>query len=98
AAQFILAVRAEVSPFSPISFGELKQQTQSYRRAQGLEYRIPPPELVEAEIAMKAAKAALNLAEERGLKNEKLAPYLKAMSDAEYRYRQLLVKWEAETK
>lgn len=36
AAAFILEVRAEVSPFSPINFAEFKDLTQKYRRAAGM--------------------------------------------------------------
>ncbi|GAJ25102.1 unnamed protein product, partial [marine sediment metagenome] len=33
----------------------------------------------------------------REFKAEKLAPYEKAVSDAQYRYRQLLTKWKETT-
>ncbi|GAI79763.1 unnamed protein product, partial [marine sediment metagenome] len=97
-AQYILEVRVGVLEGSPETYAEFKEWTQLYRRAQGLEARLLSPELIEAGKAVAEAKIELGKAEEKGLKNEKLAPYLKALSDAEYRYRQLLVKWEAETK
>ncbi|MBA7706569.1 hypothetical protein ES703_115423 [subsurface metagenome] len=60
----------------------------------GLEAKIPPPELIEAGKALKEAETARKEAIDKGIKEEKLAPYEKAVSDASYRYRQLLTKWK----
>jgi len=51
AAAFILEVKAEVSPFSPVNFAEFKDLTQKYRFAAGMEAK-PMPE----EIKMAAAE------------------------------------------
>ena len=48
AAQFILAVRAESSPFSPVSYSEFKDLTHKYRIASGMEAKEMPEELKKA--------------------------------------------------
>jgi len=95
-AQYILEVRVGALAGSPETFTEFKEWTQSYRRAQGLEYHIPPRELVEAEVALREAEKALGEAEEKKGKGKASPELYKAVSDATYRYRQLLAKWKAE--
>lgn len=97
-AAFILAINVAAIAGSPETYPEFKQLTQLYRKAEGLKAEVPPSDVIEASKALKSAREALSEAQERGLKNEKLAPYLQAVSDAEYRYRQLLIKWEEEKK
>ena len=48
AANFILMVRAEVSPFSPINYGEFKELTQKYRVVVGKEGKPMSEELIAA--------------------------------------------------
>jgi len=48
ASEFILMVRAETSPFSPVTFGEFKGLTEKYRRATGREVKPMPEELKQA--------------------------------------------------
>jgi len=48
ASEFILAVTAEVSPFSPINYAEFKNRTQKYRRAAGMERGEMPEEIKTA--------------------------------------------------
>ncbi|GAI51967.1 unnamed protein product, partial [marine sediment metagenome] len=50
----------------------------------------------EAEKALKSTTGALSKAREESLEEAALAPYLKAVSDAQYRYRQLLIKFQEE--
>jgi len=83
---------------SPVTYIDFKRRTQGYRRAQGMEYKIPPPELIEAGKALREAETARKEAIGKGIKDEKLAPYEKTVSDAQYRYRQLLIKWKEEAK
>jgi len=83
---------------SPETYPEFKDITQKYRLAIGLESTKVPADVIEASKAMKDAQIALRDAESQNLADEELAPYLKTFSDAEYRYRALLVKWEAEKK
>ncbi|GAI71159.1 unnamed protein product, partial [marine sediment metagenome] len=97
-AEFILEVRVGVAEGSPDTFTEFKRWTQGYRKAMGLEAKIPPAELIAAGKALKEAETARKEAIDKGIKEEKLAPYEKAVSDAQYRYRQLLTKWKEETK
>lgn len=97
-AEYILKVRVGVAAGSPETYLEFKEWTQGYRKAMGLKAEIPPQELIEAGKASKEAKTELTKAEEKGLGIAKLAPYLKAKGDAEYRYRQLLIAWEEEKK
>lgn len=97
-AEYILEVRVGALAGSPESFMEFKHLTQGYRRAQGMEYKIPPPELIEAGKALREAEAARKEAIDKGIKAEKLTPYEKAVSDTTYRYRQLLIKWKEEQK
>lgn len=97
-AQYILEVRVGVLAGSPETYAEFKEWTQRYRKAQGLEAHIPPPELIEAGKVVRQAEIALRDAEMQNKVGEELAPYLKALSDAKYRYRALLVSWEEEKK
>ncbi|GAI99873.1 unnamed protein product, partial [marine sediment metagenome] len=97
-ANFKLTVYGAVTSGSPETYSEFKQMTQAYRKSQGLSYREVPPELVEAEKALKTAQRELQDATAEGVKEPKLSPFAKAVSDAEYRYRQLLLKWQAEGK
>jgi len=80
ASQFILMVRAEESPFSPVNFAEFKRMTQQYRRATGQESSPVSDELTaaaaevvrltgEAEALAEAVKAA-----RRGLAKEAILP------------------------
>jgi len=48
ASNFILTVRAESSPFSPVSYEEFKDRTAKYKRAAGREARPMPEELKQA--------------------------------------------------
>jgi len=86
------------SSASPNSFMGFKKLTQTYRKAQGLESKVPPTEVIEANSSLTTAKKDLAEAKERGIKEAKLDPYLKAVSDTEYAYRQLYIKWQQETK
>lgn len=95
-AEFILKVRVGVAEGSPDTFTEFKDWTQGYRKARGLEAKVPPTELIEAGKALREAEIARKEAIDKGIKAEKLAPYEKAVSDASYRYKQLLTKWKAE--
>ncbi|GAI98752.1 unnamed protein product, partial [marine sediment metagenome] len=97
-AEFILDINVAAAAGSPESYMEFKQLTQGYRKIQGKEYQMPPEDVVIASKALTDAKAALAEAQEKGLKEAKLDPYLKAVSDAEYRYRQLYVKWRESLK
>lgn len=93
-AEFKLAVYLGLSSGSPESYTEFKQLSQMYRKATGLSANIPPPELTEAEKALKEAEAELKAKVAEGMKEEKLVPYQKAKDDAAYRYRQLLIQWK----
>ena len=52
AAHFILTVRVEESPFSPVSYGEFKDLTHKWRRAAGREAKAMPEELKQAGAEM----------------------------------------------
>jgi len=95
-AEFVVDVKV-ASLGSPETYLEFKQIIEKHRKGRGLEAKIPPTELIEAEKDYKEAKRAEAEAREKGLKEARLDPYLKAVSDAEYAYRQLLIKWK-ETK
>jgi len=96
-AEFKLNVYLGVSEGSPETYSEFKQMTQLYRKAVGQEAKSLPPELIEANMALAQAKAEFDRVKGEGMKEEKLVPYQKAVDDAAYRYRQLLIKWK-ETK
>lgn len=97
-AWYILQINVAAETGSPESFMEFKQITQMYRKAVGLEAKIPPAELQEAEKALKEAETELKAKIAEGTKEEKLLPYQKAKDDAAYRYRQLLTQWREQTK
>lgn len=95
-AEFKLEVYLGVAEGSPESYMEFVALTEAYRKAMGLSYEMPPPELLEAEKALKEAEAELKAKIAEGIKEDKLFPYLKAKDDAGYRYRQMLILWQEE--
>jgi len=97
-ANYILAINVGALEGSPETYPEFKHITQLYRKSQGLKAMEVPQEIIDASKELAKARAELKEAEAKGLEGAPLAPYLKAVSDAEYRYRQLLVKWEEEKK
>ncbi|GAI88128.1 unnamed protein product, partial [marine sediment metagenome] len=80
ASAFILEVKAEVSPFSPISYAEFKDLTQKYRLAAGMEAKPMPEEIkkaAEVVIMLTGERDALMRAieeEQRGLVAEEVLP------------------------
>jgi len=98
AAAFILAVRAEASPFSPTTRLELEKQIQLYKQAEGLKTDMIPEEIIEAEKEVARARAIFNRVTAGEITDVTEAEAQIALSNAEYRYRQLLVKWEEEKK
>ncbi|MBA7574817.1 hypothetical protein ES708_16632 [subsurface metagenome] len=80
ASQFILEVKAEVSPFSPINYAEFKDLTQKYRVAAGMEAKPMPEEIkkaAEVVVTITAEVDALTQSiegEERGLIDQPVIP------------------------
>ena len=80
AAMFILEVKAEVSPFSPINFAEFKGLTQKYRVAAGMEAKPMPEEIKTAAdevVKLTAEVEALErsiVEEKRGLIDQEVIP------------------------
>ncbi|MCK4721778.1 MAG: hypothetical protein KAT75_00670 [Dehalococcoidia bacterium] len=80
ASEFILAVRAETSPFSPVSYSEFKDRTHRYRLAAGMEAKEMPEELkAAADMVVKLTGEVEDLTrsvkeEERLLIGVELAP------------------------
>uniref|UniRef100_A0A6M3M0H6 Uncharacterized protein n=2 Tax=viral metagenome TaxID=1070528 RepID=A0A6M3M0H6_9ZZZZ len=93
-AEFILRVRVGALEGSPDTFMEFKEWTQKYKQAMGLKANIPPAELLEAGKALREAEAALKEAEEKKGKGKADTALYKAVSDATYRYKQLLAKFK----
>ena len=52
AANFVLTVKTEESPFSPANYGEYIDMAEKYRRAAGLEVKTMPEELKQAAAAV----------------------------------------------
>jgi len=82
AAQFILSVQAETSPFSPLDFAEFKDLTQKYRRSQGMEAKPVSEELKKAAAEkvrlageVKSLRESL-AAEEKTLIGQEVLPFL----------------------
>jgi len=92
-ADFKLDVYLGVSSGSPETYGEFKRMTQLYLAARGLPAKIPPEDLIQAEKNVVETKAALEFAKAEGTKEAKLTDLIKAVSDATYRYHQLLTLW-----
>lgn len=94
-AEFKLTIDVGALEGSPETYPEFKQITQLYRKAEGLKAMEVPQEIIEASKGVAEAKAVLNqvLTGERTDITEIQART--KLSDAEYRYRQLLIKWEA---
>jgi len=80
AAQFILMVKAEVSPFSPMSYQEFKDTTGKWRKAAGMKAEPMSEEIRQAAAeVVKLAKDVATLQdaiteEERGLVKDKILP------------------------
>ncbi|GAI69357.1 unnamed protein product, partial [marine sediment metagenome] len=80
ASMFILEVKAEVSPFSPINFAEFKDRAQKYRRAAGMVGVEMPEEIkkvAEVVVTLTGEVKALELSiteEKRGLVAEEIIP------------------------
>jgi len=80
ASEFILAVRAETSPFSPINFAEFKDRTAKYKIATGREAKPMPEELkaaAEEVVKLTDEVEALTLSiteEKRGLIEDETLP------------------------
>ncbi len=80
AATFILEVKAEVSPFSPVNFAEFKDLTQKYRVAAGMEAKPMPEEIKTAAdevVKLTAEVEALErsiVEEKRGLIDQEVLP------------------------
>ncbi len=80
AADFILMVKAEESPFSPINFAEFKDLTQKYRVAAGMEAKPMPEEIKTAAdevVRLTAERDALTQSieeEQRGLIDQEVIP------------------------
>lgn len=80
AAQFILEVKAEVSPFSPVNFAEFKDRAQKYRLAAGMEAKPMPEEIKTAAaevVKLTAEVEALEKSifeEKRGLIDQEVIP------------------------
>lgn len=80
AAQFILMVKAEVSPFSPMSYQEFKNTTGKWRKAAGMkaepmteEIRLAAAEVVKLAKDIAALQDAIK-EEERGLMKDEVLP------------------------
>jgi hypothetical protein len=93
-AAYILTISAPAPTGSPDSYSEFKKLTQSWRASQGLPTKEIATELIEAERDLIASRKAFDFGKKRGLPEEKQAPLSKAVSDAQYRYRQLLAKYK----
>ncbi len=80
ASQFILWVKAEVSPFSPVNYAEFKDRAHKYRVATGMEAKPMPEEVKKAAdlvVALSGEVEALERSiadEERGLIDEEPLP------------------------
>jgi len=80
ASMFILEVKAEVSPFSPINFAEFKDLTKKYLVAAGMEAEPMPEEIKKAAgevVKLTGEVEALGrsiVEEERGLVNQEVLP------------------------
>ena len=80
AADFILMVKAEESPFSPINYAEFKDLTQKYRVAAGMEAKPMPEEIKQAAaevVRLTGEVEALELSiteEKRGLIDQEVLP------------------------
>lgn len=96
-AAYILAISVPATTGSPDSYSEFKKLTQTWRASQGLPAKEIATELIEAERDLIASRKAFDFGKKRGLPEDKQAPLSKAVSDAEYRYRQLLAKYKLPT-
>jgi len=97
AATFILSINIEEAAFSPHSFMEFQFLTEWYKGMRGKPAKIPPNDVILADIDYNRAKAIhTTLLAKKATENEilKAAEVLRV---AEYSYGQLLVKWKEST-
>ena len=88
AAQFILAVHAESSPFSPMSYQEFKDTTTKWRKAAGVEampeveeLRLAAAEVVKLSKDLEILKASLTEEDRKLIEAEVLPPEATARRD-----------------
>jgi hypothetical protein len=94
-ASFILTISIPATTASPDSYTEFKQITQSYRESQGLKAKSIPLELSLAERDLIAAKAAFESGKKSKLAEDKMLPLARTLSEAEAKYRALLMKYKS---
>lgn len=82
-ANYILALSAPKEERSPISFQEFKEMTQKYRRTQGVNAKLPKPELIEAEKEVNTLKARIRTMELEGINEDDIAPVRGELGEAE---------------
>jgi len=93
AAQFILEVQATVKEGSPDNLSEFKRLTQVYRKSQGLTSKPVSQELIDAERASVAAKAAFDSADRSGVTGDELGLLKRKVDGTGERYHQLLERY-----
>jgi hypothetical protein len=93
-AAYILTISVPATTGSPDSYSEFKKLTQTWRASQGLPAKEIATELIEAERDLIASRQAYDFGKKRGADESAQAPLSKAVSDAQYRYRQLLAKYK----
>jgi len=97
-AEYIIEINVGALEGSPETYPEFKLWTQLYRKAEGLEAMEIPQEIISASREVHEAKETLRQVTTRERTDITEAQAQTALANAEYRYRQLLVKWEAEKK
>jgi len=97
-AEYILTINVGASTGSPDTYPEFKLWTQQYRKAMGLSSIEVPNEIIEASKEVARAKEALQQVEAKERIDISEAKAQTELTNAEYRYRQLLIKWEAAKK
>ena len=89
-AALLVEINVGVLEGSPENYFELKKITQMYRKAEGLEYKLPSEDLIQAERNYKQSRRELNELIEAKTTGKKLADAKRAVEADKLAYHQLL--------
>lgn len=85
-ADYILALKAETSPFSPRTLSEFRALVNKYRECVGLDYTEATDAAIEAEQSLIRAKADLEAAQYRLAPQNELAVYEALLKEAQIKF------------
>jgi len=89
-AWYVLIINVEALRGSPETYPEFKRITEAYKKARKRKGKEIPAELIEAARTVRRIEQDIAEKKEQGKTDEELSEEYRLLSDAKYRYRQLL--------